>query len=40
MMARGDGGKPVFEDDKDRCGWVDLMEKAWVPMGNIPVREE
>lgn len=44
VMARGDGGKPVFEDDRDRCGWVDLMEKAcgrfgwrvhaWVLMGN------
>jgi len=44
VMARGDGGKPVFEDDKDRYGWVDLMEKtcarfgwrvhAWVLMGN------
>ena len=43
-MARGDGGKPVFEDDKDRYGWVDLLEKscerfgwrvhAWVLMGN------
>jgi len=44
VMARGDGGKPVFEDDKDRYGWVDLLEKAcerfgwrvhaWVLMGN------
>lgn len=44
LMARGDGGKTVFEDDKDRYGWVDLMEKccarfgwrvhAWVLMGN------
>jgi REP element-mobilizing transposase RayT len=43
-MARGDGGKPVFEDDKDRFGWLDLMERAcgsfgwrvhaWVLMGN------
>jgi REP element-mobilizing transposase RayT len=43
-MARGDGGKPVFEDDKDRYGWVDLLERAcerlgwrvhaWVLMGN------
>jgi REP element-mobilizing transposase RayT len=43
-MARGDGGKAVFEDDKDRYGWVDLLEKAcarfgwrvhaWVLMGN------
>ena len=28
MMARGDGGKSVFEYDKDRYGWVDLLEKA------------
>ena len=44
VMARGDGGKLVFEDDKDRYGWMDLMEKAcarfgwrvhaWVLMGN------
>ncbi|MEO5714155.1 MAG: transposase [Luteolibacter sp.] len=44
VMARGDGGKPVFEDDKDRYGWVDLLEAgcarfgwrvhAWVLMGN------
>jgi putative transposase len=44
LMARGDGGKPVFEDDKDRYGWLDLMERtcgsfgwrvhAWVLMGN------
>jgi hypothetical protein len=27
-MARGDGGKSVFEDDKDRYGWVDLLERA------------
>ena len=27
VMARGDGGKPVFEDDKDRFGWLDLQEK-------------
>lgn len=43
-MACGDGGKTVFEDDKDRYGWVDLMERccarfgwavhAWVLMGN------
>jgi len=43
-MARGDGGKPVFEDDKDRYAWVDLMGRAgvrfgwrvhaWVLMGN------
>jgi putative transposase len=43
-MARGDGGKTVFEEDKDRYGWVDLMERAcesygwrvheWVLMGN------
>ena len=44
VMARGDGGKTVFEEDKDRYGWVDLMERAcesygwrvheWVLMGN------
>ena len=44
LMARGDGGKTVFEDDKDRYAWVDLMERAcarfgwrvhaWVLMGN------
>jgi hypothetical protein len=28
VMARGDGGKSVFEYDKDRYGWVDLLEKA------------
>ena len=43
VMARGDGGKPVFEDDKERHGWLDLMERAcgsfgwrvhaWVLMG-------
>lgn len=44
VMARGDGGKNVFEDDKDRFAWLDLLEKAhgrfgwrvhaWVLMGN------
>lgn len=44
VIARGDGGKMVFEDDKDRYGWVDLLERvcgrfgwrvhAWVLMGN------
>ena len=44
VMARGDGGKTVFENDKDRYGWVDLLERAcgrfgwrvhaWVLMGN------
>ena len=44
VMARGDGGKTVFEDDKDRFAWVDLMARvcercgwrvhAWVLMGN------
>lgn len=44
VMARGDGGKNVFEEDKDRFAWTDLMEKAhgrfgwrvhaWVLMGN------
>ncbi len=43
QVARGDGGKSVFEDDKDRYGWVDLLERAcerfawrvhaWVLMG-------
>ena len=43
IMARGDGGKNVFDDDKDRYAWTDLMEKAhgrfgwrvhaWVLMG-------
>jgi REP element-mobilizing transposase RayT len=43
-MARGDGGKTVFEDDRDRFGWMDLLERAcerfgwrvhaWVLMGN------
>jgi REP element-mobilizing transposase RayT len=43
-MARGDGGKSVFEDDRDRYGWLDLLERvcerfgwrahAWVLMGN------
>jgi putative transposase len=44
VMARGDGGKTVFEEDKDRFSWMDLMERscarfgwrahAWVLMGN------
>ena len=44
VMARGDGGKNVIDDDKDRFAWTDLMEKArgrfgwrvhaWVLMGN------
>ncbi len=44
LMARGDGGKQVFENDKDRYNWVDMMERAcarfgwrmhaWVLMGN------
>ena len=44
VMARGDGGKNVFEDDKDRFAWTDLLERtngrfgwrihAWVLMGN------
>jgi REP element-mobilizing transposase RayT len=43
-MARGDGGKNVFDTDKDRFSWTDLMERAagrfgwrvhaWVLMGN------
>jgi hypothetical protein len=28
VMASGDGGKMVFEDVKERCGWVDLLEYA------------
>jgi putative transposase len=49
LKARGDGGKPGFEDDKDHYGWVDLLEKAcerfgwrvhaWVLMGN-PARTD
>ena len=48
VMARGDGGKNVFDDDKDRFAWTDLMEKAhgrfgwrvhaWVLMGNHLLR--
>ena len=44
VMARGDGGKTVFGDDKDGFAWVDLLERAcsrfgwrvhaWVLMGN------
>ena len=44
VMARGDGGKNVFEEDKDRYAWTDLLERAhgrfgwrvhaWVLMGN------
>lgn len=44
VMARGDGGKNVFEEDKDRFAWTELLEKAhgrfgwrvhaWVLMGN------
>ena len=44
VMARGDGGKLVFENDEDRHGWVNLLGKAcerfgwrvhaWVLMGN------
>ena len=44
VMARGDGGKTVFKDDKDHFAWVDLLERAcarfgwrvhaWVLMGN------
>jgi putative transposase len=43
-MARGDGGKDVFEEDRDCFAWTDLLEKAherfgwrvhaWVLMGN------
>lgn len=33
VMARGDGGKPVLEDDKDCYGWVDLLGKAWERFG-------
>ena len=28
VMARGDGGKNVFEEDKDRFAWTDLLEKS------------
>jgi len=44
VMARGDGGRTVFEDDRDRHAWLALMERAcarfgwrvhaWVLMGN------
>lgn len=33
MMERGDGGKPVFEDYKDRYRWVDFLEKACGGLG-------
>lgn len=28
VMARGDGGKDVVEDDKDRVAGVDLLEQV------------
>ena len=28
VMACGDGGKNVFEEDKDRYVWTDLLERA------------
>lgn len=44
VMARGDGGKDIFEEDSDRFAWMELMERvcmsfgwrvhAWVLMGN------
>ena len=44
VTARGDGGKQVFEEDKERYGWIGLMEGAcgsfgwrvhgWVLPGN------
>jgi putative transposase len=44
VMARGDGGKHVFEEDKDCDSWLDLLGRvherfgwrthAWVLMGN------
>ena len=44
VMARGDGGKAVFEEDKDRFDFLDRLGKvcgshgwrvhAWVLMGN------
>ena len=43
-MARGDGGRVVFEDDDDRKAWLGALGKAcaahgwrvhaWVLMGN------
>lgn len=33
VMARGDGGKTIFEDDNDRYGWVDLMERCCTRFG-------
>lgn len=32
-LARGDGGKPVFEDEKDRYGRVELTEEACARFG-------
>jgi REP element-mobilizing transposase RayT len=44
VMARGDGGREVFETDLDRHAWLDVLERccerhgwrvhAWVMMGN------
>jgi hypothetical protein len=44
-MARGDGGKDVFEEDADRFAWMDLMGRgcgsfgwrvhAWVLMKGV-----
>ena len=28
VMARGDGGRDVFEDDRDRLDWLDRLKKA------------
>ena len=28
IMARGDGGKNIFDDDKVRSAWTDLIERA------------
>lgn len=28
MMARGDGGRQVFEGDADRLAWLDVLERA------------
>lgn len=28
VMARGDGGRNVFERDEDRLAWLDVLERA------------
>ncbi len=46
VMARGAGGREVFEENKDRYDWLDRLGEvcgkygwrvhAWVQMGNHP----